>query len=149
MFRDMTLRDDQNITDAAGGGPVMLFDGVCNLCSGWVRFAIARDPGARLRFAAMQSPLGQAFLSRQGLPLDVYESFYFVENGVVYEKSAAWFRMVRYLRRPWPWFRALAIVPRGLRDFVYVTVARSRYRWFGRRESCLVPTPEIAARFIA
>ncbi len=107
------------IPEAAGGAPVMLFDGVCNLCSGWVRFAIARDPAARLRFAAVQSPLGQAFLARHGLPLDVYDSFYFVEDGVVYEKSTAWFRMVRHLRWPWPWFRAGAIVPRGLRDVVY------------------------------
>jgi len=144
----MTLREDRDITRAAAGGPVMLFDGVCNLCSGWVRFAIARDPRARLRFATVQSPLGQAFLARQGLPLDVYDSFYFVEDGMVFEKSAAWFRMVRYLRWPWPWFQALAIVPRGLRDFVYSHVARNRYRWFGRRATCLVPSAEIAARFI-
>ncbi|HEY7690102.1 MAG TPA: thiol-disulfide oxidoreductase DCC family protein [Dongiaceae bacterium] len=136
------------ITAAAGGAPVMLFDGVCNLCSAWVQFAIARDPQARLRFAAVQSPLGQAFLERQGLPSDVYESFYFVEDGIVYEKSTGWFRMVRHLRWPWPWFRALAILPRGLRDFLYDRIARNRYRWFGRRDACLVPTPEIAARFI-
>ncbi|MFM9842969.1 MAG: thiol-disulfide oxidoreductase DCC family protein [Dongiaceae bacterium] len=144
----MMQRDDPDITRTAGGAPVMLFDGVCNLCSGWVHFAITRDPRARLRFAAVQSPLGQEFLARHGLPLDVYDSFYFVEDGVVYEKSAAWFRMVRHLRRPWPWFRAGAIVPRELRDVVYDLVARNRYRWFGRREVCLVPTADIAARFI-
>jgi predicted DCC family thiol-disulfide oxidoreductase YuxK len=144
----MSKRLDANITRAAGGAPVMLFDGVCNLCSGWVRFAIDRDPEARLRFAAVQSPLGQAFLARHGLPLDVYDSFYFVEDGVAYEKSAAWFRMVRHLRWPWPWFRADAIVPRGLRDVVYDLVARNRYRWFGRQEVCMVPTPDIGARFI-
>jgi predicted DCC family thiol-disulfide oxidoreductase YuxK len=144
----MSLRDDQNITDTAGGGPVMLFDGVCNLCSGSVQFAIAHDPQARLRFAAVQSPLGQAFLARQGLPLDVYESFYFVEQGMVYEKSTAWLRLVRYLQWPWPWFRVLALVPRWIRDPAYSFVARNRYRWFGRRDVCLIPTPEVAARFI-
>lgn len=144
----MTFAHAPEVTAAAGGAPVMLFDGVCNLCSGWVRFAIARDPRARLRFAAVQSPLGQAFLDRQGLPSDEYESFYFVEDGIVYEKSTGWFRMVRHLRWPWPWFRALAIFPRGLRDFLYDRIARNRYRWFGRREACLVPTPEIAARFV-
>ena len=76
-----------------------------------VQFAIARDPQARLRFAAVQSPLGQAFLARQSLPLDVYESFYFVEQDVVYEKSTAWLRLLRYLQWPWPWFRVLALVP--------------------------------------
>jgi predicted DCC family thiol-disulfide oxidoreductase YuxK len=147
-INDMTLRDDQNITDAAAGGPVMLFDGVCNLCSASVQFAIAHDPQARLRFAAVQSPLGQAFLARQGLPLDVYESFYFVEQGVVYEKSTAWLRLVRYLQWPWPWFRVLTLVPRWIRDPAYSFVARNRYRWFGRRDVCLIPTPEVAARFI-
>jgi predicted DCC family thiol-disulfide oxidoreductase YuxK len=144
----MSKRLDANITRAAGGAPVMLFDGVCNLCSAWVHFAIARDPQARVRFAAAQSPLGQAFLARHGLPLDVYDSFYFVEDGVAYEKSTAWFRMVSHLRWPWPWFRAGAIVPRGLRDVAYDLVARNRYSWFGRREVCLVPTPDIVARFI-
>lgn len=142
------VREDLNISNAAGGAPVMLFDGVCNLCNGWVHFAIARDLEARLRFAAVQSPLGQAFLARHGLSLDVYDSFYFVEDGVVYEKSAAWFRMVRHLRWPWPWFRAGAIVPPALRDVAYSFVARNRYRWFGRRDVCMVPTAEIAARFI-
>jgi predicted DCC family thiol-disulfide oxidoreductase YuxK len=148
----MMRRDDPDITRAVGGGPVMLFDGVCNLCNGWVHFAIARDPEARLRFAAVQSPLGQAFLARQGLPLDVYETFYFVEHGVVYEKSTAWLRMLRYLNWPWPWpwpwSRVFTVVPRWLRDPIYSLIARNRYRWFGRREVCMVPTPEITARFI-
>ncbi len=112
-------RRDTGITHAASGGPVMLFDGVCNLCAGWVRFAIARDPAERLRFAAVQSPVGQAFLARQGLPLEVYETFYFVEDGVVYEKSTAWLRMLRYLNWPWPWSWVFTVVPRWLRDPIY------------------------------
>lgn len=141
-------RRDTGITHAASGGPVMLFDGVCNLCTGWVRFAIARDPAGRLRFAAVQSPVGQAFLARQGLPLDVYETFYFVEDGLVYEKSTAWLRMLRYLNWPWLWSWVFTVVPVWLRDPIYSFIASNRYRWFGRREVCMVPTPEITARFI-
>lgn len=131
-----------------GGKPVVLFDGVCNLCSFWVRFAIARDPAARLRFAPVQSDLGQDFLRRRSLPTDVFESFYLIEDGHVYEKSAAFLRMVRHLRRPWPLLRAARILPRPLRDWLYDRIARNRYRLFGRRSSCLMPSPEVASRFL-
>jgi predicted DCC family thiol-disulfide oxidoreductase YuxK len=132
-----------------GGKPVVLFDGVCNLCSFWVRFAIARDPAARLRFAPVQSDLGQDFLRRRKMPTDVFESFYLIEDGQVYEKSTAFLRMVRHLRRPWPLLRAARILPQPLRDWLYDRIARNRYRLFGRRDSCLMPSPEIASRFLA
>jgi predicted DCC family thiol-disulfide oxidoreductase YuxK len=126
----------------------MLFDGVCNLCSGSVQFAIARDPAAKLRFAAIQSPYGQDFLRRRGLSADRFETFYLVDGDRVYEKSAGVLRLAGYLRWPWPLLRAMRIVPRPLRDWLYDRVALNRYRLFGRREACLVPTPEIAARFL-
>jgi predicted DCC family thiol-disulfide oxidoreductase YuxK len=132
-----------------GGKPVMLFDGVCNLCSFWVRFAIARDPAARLRFAAVQSDLGQDFLQHRNLPTDVFESFFLIEDGQVFEKSTAFLRMVGHLRWPWPLLRAVRIVPRPLRDWLYDRIARNRYRLFGRRDSCLVPSPDVAGRFLA
>jgi predicted DCC family thiol-disulfide oxidoreductase YuxK len=141
--------EDRVLAATIGGKPVMLFDGVCNLCSFWVRFAIARDPSANLRFAAVQSDLGLEFLRRRNLPTDVFESFYLVEEGRVYEKSTAFLRMVRYLRWPWPLLRAARIVPRPVRDWLYDRIARNRYRLFGRRDSCLMPSPEVAARFLA
>jgi predicted DCC family thiol-disulfide oxidoreductase YuxK len=140
---------DAVLAATIGGKPVMLFDGVCNLCSFWVRFAIARDAAARLRFAAVQSDLGQDFLRRRNLPTDVFESFYLIEEGRVYEKSAAFLRMVRHLRWPWPLLCAVWIVPRPLRDWLYDRIARNRYRLFGRRDSCLMPSPEVAGRFLA
>ena len=88
------------LTDIANARPIVLFDGVCNLCSGSVHFAITRDPAARLQFAAIQSPLGQDFLLRRGLPIDRFETFYLIDGGRVYEKSSAFLRMVGYLR--WP-----------------------------------------------
>jgi predicted DCC family thiol-disulfide oxidoreductase YuxK len=128
---------------------VILYDGVCVLCSGVVRFIIERDPTARFRFASVQSEVGRRLLAEHGLPLDRWDSFVLVdEDGAAYLRSAAFLRIVPRLSGPW---RALAVgrlVPAVLRDGVYDLVARSRYRLFGRRESCMVPTPEIRARFL-
>ena len=140
---------DEPLSAIAKGRPVMLFDGVCNLCSGSVQFAIARDPAANLRFAAIQSPHGQDFLRRRGLPADRFETFYLIDDGRVYEKSAGVLRMVGYLRWPWPLLKAMRIVPRPLRDWLYDRIARNRYHLFGRRQTCLVPTAEIAGRFLS
>ncbi len=141
-------KDEPILSAIANGRPVILFDGVCNLCSGGVHFAIARDPAANLRFAAIQSAHGQDFLRRRGLPTDRFESFYLIDSGRVYDKSAGFLRIVRYLRRPWPLLEALRIVPRPLRDWLYDCIARNRYRLFGRRQTCLMPTAEIADRFL-
>jgi predicted DCC family thiol-disulfide oxidoreductase YuxK len=135
---------------SASEPPIILFDGVCVLCSGFVQFVILRDPGARFRFAAMQSEPGQALLRHYGLPLEDWDSNVLIEGEVAYVKSAAVFRILRYLSGAWP---ALALgrflLPRTLCDWLYDLVARNRYRLFGRRESCLVPTAELARRFLA
>lgn len=144
----VTLNDAESAA-RFGDGPVVLFDGVCNLCSGWVRFAAARDPARRLRFSAVQSPVGQGFLRRRSLPTDRFESFYLVDRGQVFEKTEALLRMVSYLQWPWPLPRVARVVPRALRDWVYDRIADNRYRLSGRREECLVPDPSIADRFIA
>jgi predicted DCC family thiol-disulfide oxidoreductase YuxK len=140
--------DESDLTALADGKPVMLFDGVCNLCSASVQFAIARDPAANLRFAAIQSPHGQDFLRRRGLPTDRFETFYLIDGGRVYDKSTGFLHMVGYLRWPWPLLRAMRIVPRPLRDWVYDRIALNRYRLFGRRETCLMPAPDIVGRFL-
>ena len=137
------------LAQIAGGNPVVVFDGVCNLCSASVGFALARDAAGRLRFASAQSSLGQEFLKRRGLPTDVFESFYFVENGAVLEKSAAFFAMVKYLREPWPLLRIFRFLPRPISDWFYDRIARNRYRWFGKRDACLIPNPAISSRFLA
>jgi len=127
---------------------VLLFDGVCNLCNGWVRFVIARDPAARLKLASVQSPAGQAILEWCGLPTDHFDTMVFVEHGKAWLKSTAFLHAVRYLSRPWPWRSWGLVVPRPIRDWVYDRIARNRYRMFGRQESCMMPTPESAARFL-
>jgi len=141
-------KDEPVLSAIANGRPVMLFDGVCNMCSGWVHFAIARDPAANLRFAAIQSSHGRDFLRCRGLPTDRFETFYLIDSGRVFEKSTGLLRMAGYLRWPWPLLKAIWIVPTPLRDWLYDRIARNRYRLFGRRQTCLVPTPEIADRFL-
>ena len=126
----------------------ILFDGVCNLCNGFVRFVIARDPAARFRFAALTSPAAIEALRRAGAAPPVPDSIVLIEDGKAYFRSDAALRIARRLRFPWPAACALALVPRALRDGLYDVIAARRYRWFGRREACMVPTPELRGRFL-
>lgn len=109
---------------------------------------IERDPEGKVELCALQSDAGQAILAHLGRPLDDYDTMIFLEDGEAFYRSDAFLRMLRYLRFPWPLLRAARIVPRFLRDFVYDRIARNRYRWFGRRDSCFVPGPEIEERFL-
>ena len=129
--------------------PVVLFDGVCNLCNQTVQFIIDRDPTSRFRFAALQSETAAALLAPFGRqPPEEPQSILLLSEGRLYESSTAVLRIAAGLRRPWAWLGWLRVVPRPLRDALYRCVARSRYRWFGRSESCRLPTPELRARFL-
>jgi len=139
---------DPTLTGLSGGHPVMVYDGVCNLCHGWVRFALKRDRKARLKFLAAQSPLGQEFLKRNRLPAQTFDSFYLVENAIILHKSTGFLSMVQYLRWPWPWLGVFSVLPAQPLDRLYDWVARNRYRWFGRRELCLVADQTQAERFL-
>jgi predicted DCC family thiol-disulfide oxidoreductase YuxK len=128
--------------------PVVLFDGACNLCNASVQFVLRRDPRARFRFAALQSQAAGALLARAGWTGDRPDSVALVDGDRVAWKSAAALGIARRLRWPWPLLAVFVFVPRPLRDLVYDFVARRRLRWFGRRESCMVPTKELRARFL-
>lgn len=130
--------------------PVVLFDGVCNLCSAAVRFIVARDPKARLRFASLQSDVGRELLREHGLtpPAGAPVSVVLVLGERAFERSSAALRVARLLRFPWNGLYAFLVVPRPLRDAVYDFIARNRYRWFGKKDVCMVPTPELRARFL-
>ena len=140
---------DPTLTGVALGAPVMVYDGACNLCHGWVRFALKRDRAERLKFLAAQSPLGQAFLKRNRLPSHNFDSFYLVENAIILHKSPGFFGMVQYLRWPWPWLAAFGVLPTKPLDRLYDWIARNRYRWFGRRELCLIADEAKPERFLA
>ena len=133
---------------ARPGERVVLFDGVCNLCGGWARFVLAHDRRARLRLATLQSEAGQRLLAWFALPTAIYDTVVFVENGRASVKSTAVLRMFRHLPWPWSWLVVGFVLPRSPRDRLYDFVARHRYRWFGRRETCLLPTPETRTRFL-
>ena len=126
---------------------MILFDGVCNLCNGAVQFVIERDPAARFGFAALQSPVA-ARLTASSRIGDRLDSIVLVEDGRVWTQSTAALRIARRLRFPWPATYAMIVVPPPLRDWIYNLVARNRYRWFGKRETCMVPTPALRARFL-
>jgi predicted DCC family thiol-disulfide oxidoreductase YuxK len=122
---------------------------VCNLCSGFVQFVIARDRARRFRFASLQSDAARRCLETCGVAGSLPDSIVLIEEGGVFTRSAAALRIARRLGFPWSLAVAFAVVPPSLRDFVYDLVARNRYRWFGTRDVCLVPTPELRERFLS
>lgn len=126
----------------------MLFDGVCNLCNGAVQFLLRRDRRHRLRFAALQAAAGQALLRQHGMATDTLETVVVLDNGRARVRSDAAILLARRLPWPWPLLAIFLVCPRPLRDALYAFVARHRYRWFGRRETCMLPSPELADRFL-
>ncbi|MCH7638529.1 MAG: DUF393 domain-containing protein [Bacteroidetes bacterium] len=134
--------------DGGSEHPIILFDGVCNLCNHAVDFVIDRDPELVFRFASLQSHLGERLLTGFEIDTNETDSLVLIEEGRAYVCSTAALRIVRRLGKLWPAVYGLIVVPRPLRDAVYKAIARRRYRWFGRRETCRLPTPEEQARFL-
>lgn len=128
---------------------ILLFDGVCNLCNRTVQFVIKRDVKKRFRFAALQSASGQALLQELGLPVHHFNTVVLIHGDKYYVKSTAALRVLKELGGLWKICYALIVIPAPIRDLVYDMVAKTRYRVFGRRDECMVPTPEIKERFIS
>jgi predicted DCC family thiol-disulfide oxidoreductase YuxK len=128
--------------------PVILFDGVCNLCNGAINFVLRHDKKGIFRFASIQSEAGQQLLAANGIDASELNSFFLVEKGKVYKKSAAALRVVNYFAWYWKELQILRIVPYFLRDAIYDFVATNRYKWFGKRDQCMVPTPDLQKRFL-
>lgn len=127
---------------------VLLFDGVCNLCNGFINFIIDNDPDAYFRFGTLQREPARSFLWSAGYDPDVLDSVVLVEDGTVYRRSDAALRVMQSLGFPWALLAAFQAVPRPLRDVVYRWIASNRYDWFGKRAQCRLPTPDLARRFI-
>lgn len=132
-----------------GDHPVVLFDGVCNLCTGAVQFIVPRDADGTLRFAPLQSDVGADLLAECGLDPEARESIVLVEDGECFRKSGAALRIAAHLDGAWPLLRHLVVVPRPIRDAVYDVVARYRYDVFGRKDRCMVPSDDLRDRFLA
>jgi predicted DCC family thiol-disulfide oxidoreductase YuxK len=130
------------------GKSIVLFDGVCNLCNGAVDFIIRRDSRNRFLFASLQSEAGQELLRHYQLPTDHYESMVLVKGGKLYQRSSAALEIAGELPGGWSLFRMFKGVPAQLRDAAYTFIARNRYRFWGKKESCRLPTPQERARFL-
>lgn len=127
---------------------VLLFDGVCNLCSGFVIFTIKRDPQGKFKFSPLQSEEGKKKLKKFNLPTDKISTFILIDSNSYHLKSSAALRVFKKLTGLWPFLFIFILVPKPVRDFVYDIVAKNRYRWFGKKNDCMVPSPEIRARFL-
>ena len=127
---------------------LVLFDGVCVLCNGFVDFLLPRDPNGELTFGALQSEAGKQALRDAGLPDAMPETVIVIDDGRVYQESTAVLRVFRRLGWPWRALAWLRVVPRPLRDVVYRFIAKRRYRLTGRRDSCRIPSPTERARFL-
>ena len=126
---------------------VILFDGVCNLCNASVQFIIKHDPQVQFRFASLQSETGQRMRLDHGIdPRN--DSIILVENDHAYTHSSAALRVARRLSGGWSVFYAFIVVPRFIRDVVYRFIAHNRYRWFGKQDVCMIPTPTLRKRFL-
>lgn len=128
--------------------PIILFDGVCNLCNGAVNFIIDRDPSAHFKLAALQSKIGQDLLAKHGLSTTDFDTFVLIDGESVITRSTAALKIARKLSGAWPLFYIFIVVPKPVRDVIYNWVSRNRYRWFGKKDACRIPTPELRSRFL-
>ena len=127
---------------------VILFDGVCNLCNNSVTFVIKKDPGNKFKFAALQSDAGKELVQKFHIDTDNTDSIVLIDGDKAYVKSTAALRIAKELKGAWPLLYGFIILPTFLRNWVYDWVARNRYRWFGKMDSCMIPTPELQEKFL-
>ena len=128
---------------------IILFDGVCNLCSSSVQRVIANDPAGYFKFASLQSEAGRALLASYRQPAKhTPDSVMLIEDGKVYQQSTAALRIARKMKGAYPLLYPLLLVPPFLRNLVYQFIARNRYKWWGKQESCWLPAPELKSRFL-
>ncbi|MFC3562545.1 thiol-disulfide oxidoreductase DCC family protein [Pedobacter jamesrossensis] len=127
--------------------PVIFFDGVCNLCNASVQFVIEHDKENYFKFSALQGEYAQEVLPKFNVNLQNLNSTLLLENGKLYTKSSSALRVAKKLNGLWPLLYSFIIVPKFLRDWGYDIIAKNRYKWWGKQESCWVPTPELKSKF--
>ncbi len=129
--------------------PIVLFDGVCNLCNGAVQFIIRHDKNEKFLFASLQSEIGKRILSSNNLSQDNLKTFLLIEDERVYTKSTAALRVIKQLNGVISILYTFNVIPKFIRDSIYDLVARNRYNWFGKKDECMKPTPQLKARFLS
>ena len=129
---------------------IILFDGVCNLCNSSVQFVIKRDKKDQFRFAPLQSDVGQKLVQERGIDTTMIDSIILIEPQVAYyTKSDAALKIAQQLSGAWPLMGVFLGVPSGIRNVVYDWIAKNRYRWYGKRDECMIPTPELKEKFLS
>lgn len=128
---------------------VILFDGVCNFCNSSVNRVIENDPKDIFRFAPLQSEAGQQLLKQYGIDPGMTDSVVYIENGKAYVRSSAALRIARRMKGLYPALFGFIIIPPFIRNAVYDLIAKNRYKWFGKKDSCMMPTPEVRRKFIS
>ncbi len=129
-------------------GPILLFDGVCNLCNNSVQFIIRNDKKGRIQFASLQSDKGQALLKKYNLATDTLQSLVLIENGKAYTHSTGALKVARLLDGGWSLLYGFIAIPAFIRNAVYRYIGKNRYRWFGKKDHCMIPTPALKSRFL-
>jgi predicted DCC family thiol-disulfide oxidoreductase YuxK len=144
-----SYREDPAVPPFPDDRSIIVFDGHCALCSGWVKFVLKHDQAAQYRLLPAQSPLGQALYVHYGLDPSDYETNILIANGVAWFKSEGSIRMAEGLGFPWSLASLFCLVPRRVRDFLYEFVARNRLRVFGKLDTCYIPAAGYRDRFLA
>jgi predicted DCC family thiol-disulfide oxidoreductase YuxK len=126
---------------------IILFDGECNFCDRSVQFIIKRDKQALYKFASIQSDVGQLILKKHNVPKNI-DSLILIEHTVCFYKSTAALRICKNLNGGWKFLSNLLIFPKPIRDYCYDVIAKNRYRWFGKKDHCILPSPEVKKRFL-
>ncbi|WP_231887831.1 thiol-disulfide oxidoreductase DCC family protein [Fictibacillus phosphorivorans] len=137
------MKSAEEITPA-----VLLFDGVCNLCNGSVQFILKHEKSETLKFSAIQSAAGQKLLLQHNIDPEQTNSVILINDGVVYTESDAVAKVAEFLKFPYNTGKYLKVVPRQIRNVFYKKVSNNRYKWFGQKESCMIPTPDLRNRFL-
>lgn len=127
---------------------IILFDGVCNLCNSSINFVIKHDTKNLFKFAALQSEVGQQLISKFNIDTSKTDSIILLDNDKAFVKSTAALRIAKYLNRGYPLLYGFIIVPVFLRNWVYDYIAKNRYKWYGKKDSCMIPTPELKSKFL-
>ncbi len=128
---------------------IILFDGICNLCNSSVQFIINRDKKDQFLFSSLQSDASQQILLQNNLENLDFKTILLIENGKVYSKSTAILRIAKQLSGLYPVFYGFIIIPKPIRDFFYTIISKNRYKWFGKKDSCMIPTTKLKAKFLS
>jgi predicted DCC family thiol-disulfide oxidoreductase YuxK len=144
-------RGDEEASGYPGksAAPILLFDGVCNLCNMLVSFVLDHEVDHSMRFASLDSETAKRLIADYHLHIEGTGTLVFIEQGRSYLRSTGALRVARHLRRPWRWLTLLIVIPQPVRDVAYDFISRNRYRWFGKLDRCRMPEPAIASRFLS